>query len=182
MRVTLPLLVGSLILSGCTPTEESRQSANEAAARTSEERRDFVAASSLEVPTNWSYMVTRQGAEAPRRDSWNFTMSPFSFNLGRRCDPQTGPLVGSLFKRAQVFITGSAHRSDFPISASPYEQEPGSFHLDDATLANYEGFCVPTYRIDFELDDYYVSTHVAVHQKARQAVIDEALAALNSIR
>ncbi|HYN37075.1 MAG TPA: hypothetical protein VEV82_08895, partial [Actinomycetota bacterium] len=174
LRVLGLCLVGSLMLSSCTSGGQPEHDAGDAGAAVSGNRRQFVADSSVELPRNWSYMVARQGAVTSGRGSWSFTMSPFPFNLGSRCNRRTGPLVGTLFRRAEVFITGTAYVSEFPPSARKMKQTPGEFFLDDATLTNYEGFCVPTYRIAFAFHDYYVSMHVAVHRKASDATIDQA--------
>ncbi|MDQ3962844.1 MAG: hypothetical protein M3277_02875 [Actinomycetota bacterium] len=81
-----------------------------------------------------------------------------------------------------MFVTGFAYPSKFPLAASEYAQNPGTFALDERTLANYEGFCHPTYRMDFSLGGHYVSMHVAVHKEAQAATIENALEILNSIR
>jgi hypothetical protein len=175
LRAVLLMLVGSLMLGGCTAGEGPNESVTETEAGSRDER-DFVAGSSMQLPPKWSYNLSRQGA-----DSWNFSLSPRPFNTGGRCD-RNGPLAPKLLEQAEVFITGFAYVDDFPGAANTYKQTPGEFFLDDATLANNEGFCHPTYRMDFELDRYYVSVHVAVHRRAREATVDAALEALNSIR
>ena len=166
----------SLLASGCTPEQAVEERAGESGTRPSSEARDFVEDSSIQLPAAWSYNLSRQGP-----GSWQFSMSPEPFNLGGRCE-RNGPLSEELLDRAEVFITGFAYVDEFPGAANRYKQSPGEFILDDASLANYEGFCHPTYRMDFELDDHYVSVHVAVSSEARAPTVDEALEVLNSIR
>ena len=171
--LVLGLIVSSTFM-GCTdeePLAEGSRGAGSVAPA-----RDFVADSSITLPADWSYDLSRQGP-----DSWNFSLSPRPFNAGGRCD-RNGPLAPKLLEQAEVFVTGFAYIDDFPGAAKRYRQTPGELLLDDARLATHEGFCHPTYRIDFELGEYYVSMHVAVSKKAREATIEAAFDVLNSIR
>lgn len=176
LRVVVLMLVASLLLLGCTREEPAAERSRQARPGDSESgTRDFVADSSITLPADWSYDLTRQGS-----DSWNFSLSPRPFNTGGRCE-RSGPLAPKLLEKAEVFITGFGYIDNFPGAANAYKQTTGRFFLDDKTLANYEGFCHPTYRMDFELNDHYVSVHVAVHKKAEDSTVKAALDVLNSI-
>jgi len=91
--------------------------------------------------------------------------------------------VHELLARAEVFVTGFAYVADFPGAAERYKQNPGEFVLDKRSLASYETLgCHATYRMDFELNDYYFTVHVAVSDEVRDSTVDDVLEVLNSIR
>lgn len=175
-RAWLALAAVSILVSGCTPDQADDERGGRPRTEPGAGTRDFVGDSSIQLPASWSYNIARQGPE-----SWQFSLSPEAFNLGSRCD-RNGPLAQKLLDRAGAFVTGSAYPSEFPVAANKFKQTHGSFVLDEATLATYEGFCHPTYRIDFAVNGLYVSMHVAVSDNAQDTIVEDALEVLNSIR
>ena len=177
IRAMIALLFTSLLLWGCTSEQGPGEGAREPEADSSgAQERDFVGNSSIQLPASWSYDLARQGG-----DSWQFSISPQSFNIGSPCK-RNGPLSEKLLARAGVFITGFAYVAALPGAAERYKQDPGKFLLDRGTLASYETLgCRPTYRTDFELKNYYVTVHMAVSDDAHESTVNRALQALNSI-
>lgn len=133
-----------------------------------------VAGAVFELPAAWSYAVSKQPG------SWSFDLSArHGFNLGERCDPQTGPL-GELLDHEKAFVFGFAYRGGVP--RSDVAQTPGEFRLDPESLASYEtSGCRRTYRLAFEHEGYYFVVHVALASDAGSAVEQEVLDVLNSI-
>ena len=174
------LLATSITLSGCTSDQRSEGVApgSKSAIPPSEgHRQDFIAGGSIRLPSSWSFDFSRQGAK-----SWHFSFSPEPFTSGDPCKRQTGALSEEALAREEVFVTGFALPTNDSKAGRRYMQSVGDFVLDEGTLAGYETLgCYPTYRIDFELNDYSFTVNVAVSDVARTATLKRVREVLNSI-
>jgi hypothetical protein len=182
MRRSLVYLFVLLLLGSCD-ADQAEQPPDRAAARDKLEpgwvrQLDVLGDYAIDLRDSWSFSDFKQVASPVK--SHYLDISGHSFELGDYCAP--GGAMSFVEPRGMSMRVFAISKDDYFSADDPARQEPGSLHLDDKTLATYEGTgCHAVYRMIFRVDGVDISAQVALGKAAPESLRRDILTTLNSI-